>query len=129
MVMRAKDGIHQSNPRYHNFNVTTISPVQRSMRSALSDLHWLAAMRTEYDALVANRTLMLVPCPPGANIINGKWVFRHKILPDGSLDRYQAHWVIRGLTQRAGVDFSVAFCPVIKPPTIRVDLHRRGRCN
>ena len=75
MVTRAKDGIRQPNPRYHNLSVTVVSPVPRSVRSALSDPHWLAAMRSEYDALVANRTWTTVPRPPGANIITGKWYF------------------------------------------------------
>jgi len=62
-VTRAKDGIHQPDPRYHNLSITVISPVPRSVCSALSDLCWLAAKRAEYDALVANRTWTLVPRP------------------------------------------------------------------
>ena len=122
MVTRAKDGIRQPNPRYHNLSVTVVSPVPRSVRSALSDPHWLATMHSEYDALVANRTWTLVPRPPGANIITGKWVFRHKFLPDGSLDRYKSRWVVSGFAQHAGVDFSETFSPVVKPATIRVVL-------
>ena len=79
-------------------------------------------MRFEYDALVTNWTWTLVPRPPGANIITDKWVFLHKFLPDSSLDTYKARWVVRGFAQRAGVDFSETFFPVIKPATIRVVL-------
>jgi hypothetical protein len=31
-----------------------------------------------------------VPPPQKANIISRKWVFRHKLKPDGSLDGYKA---------------------------------------
>jgi histone deacetylase 1/2 len=64
----------------------------------------------------------LVPRPPRANVITGKWVFRYKTRPDGSLERYKARWVVRGFCQRAGVDFTDTFAPVVKPGTIRAVL-------
>ncbi|XP_073363537.1 uncharacterized protein [Aegilops tauschii subsp. strangulata] len=41
---------------------------------------------------------------PGVNVVTGKWIFRHKFHPDGSLARYKARWVVRGFTQKEGVD-------------------------
>jgi histone deacetylase 1/2 len=89
----------------------------------LRDPHWRAAMQEEYDALQRNRTWELVPPPPRANVITGKWVFKHKLGPDGKLERYKARWVVRGFRQRAGVDFTDTFAPVVKPGTIRTVLH------
>jgi hypothetical protein len=65
---------------------------------------------------------MLVPHPPGANLVTGKWVFQHKVLADGSLDHYKARWVLWGFTQRPGIDFAETFSPVVKPATVRVVL-------
>ncbi|KAM3317911.1 hypothetical protein ACQJBY_035560 [Aegilops geniculata] len=79
-------------------------------------------MREEFDALQRNRTWQLVPRPPRANVITGKWVFRHKTRPDGSLERYKARWVVRGFRQRAGMDFTDTLAPVVKPGTIRAVL-------
>ena len=79
-------------------------------------------MQEEFDALQRNRTWQLVPRPPHANVISGKWVFRHKTRPDGTLERYKARWVVRGFRQRAGVDFTDTFAPVVKPGTIRTVL-------
>ncbi|XP_051229214.1 uncharacterized mitochondrial protein AtMg00810-like [Lolium perenne] len=80
-------------------------------------------MQEEYDALQRNRTWELVPRPPRANVITGKWVFKHKLGSDGTLERYKARWVMRGFRQRAGVDFTDTFAPVIKPGMIRTVLH------
>ncbi|WVZ83487.1 LOW QUALITY PROTEIN: hypothetical protein U9M48_030629, partial [Paspalum notatum var. saurae] len=62
-------------------------------------------------ALISNNTWTLVPRPPRANIVSGKWIFKHKFHADGSLDRYKARWVLRGFTQRPGVDFDETFSP------------------
>jgi hypothetical protein len=79
-------------------------------------------MLEEFTALQANHTWDLVPPPPGINIVTGKWVFRHKLHPDGTLDRYKARWVLRGFTQCPGIDFGETFSPVVKPATIRTVL-------
>jgi hypothetical protein len=53
-------------------------------------------MKEEFDPLQRNRTWELVPRPPHANVITDKWVFKHKLLPDGTLECYKARWVVRG---------------------------------
>jgi hypothetical protein len=104
MVTRARDGISKPNPKYAMTATTpTISPVPTSVRSALKDPHWLAAMQDEHNALLRNRTWTLVDRPPGARVISGKWVFKHKLNADGSLERYKARWVVKGLNQCPGV--------------------------
>jgi hypothetical protein len=95
------------------------SPVPTNYRSALADANWRTAMMDEYQALVDNNTWQLVPRPPGANVVTGKWIFRHKFHADGSLARHKARWVVRGFSQREGVDYDETFSPVVKPATIR----------
>ncbi|CAN6342444.1 unnamed protein product [Urochloa humidicola] len=133
MVTRAKASIRCPNPKYAMAATTAtsttspsavtstppVSPIPTSARAALRDDNWKAAMQAEFDTLQHNRTWTLVDRPPGARIITGKWVFKHKIRPDGTLERYKARWVVRGFNQRPGVDFGETFTPVIKPPTIR----------
>jgi hypothetical protein len=79
-------------------------------------------MTDEYTALMQNRTWTLVPCPAGANVVSGKWIFKHKFGSDGGLTRYKARWVVRGFSQQPGVDFDETFSPVVKPATIHVVL-------
>jgi histone deacetylase 1/2 len=100
MVTRAKNGIFQPNPKYAHLATTrTISPIPKTVQTALRDPCWLTAMQEEYKALMANKTWTLVPRPPGANIVTGKWLFRHKLKADGTLQRYKARWVVRGFSQ------------------------------
>lgn len=80
-------------------------------------------MQEEFDALQSNGTWTLVPRPPHTNVIIGKWLFKNKLNPDGSLERRKARWVVRGFSQRAGIDFNQTFSPVVKPGTIRTVLH------
>ena len=109
-------------PSAHVAATSTISPIPGNYRSALADLQWRAAMADEYQALIDNDTWRLVPRPPGANIVTGKWIYKHKFHSDGTLARHKARWVVRGFTQRHGIDYDETFSPVVKPATIRVVL-------
>ncbi|CAH9050291.1 unnamed protein product [Cuscuta europaea] len=89
---------------------------------ALQVPEWKAAMSVEFEALVKQGTLDLVPTCPGQIVVGCKWVYIVKYKPDGSLDRFKARLVAKGFHQRPGVDYSETFSPVIKPVTIRVVL-------
>jgi hypothetical protein len=95
-----------------------ISLVPSSVRAALADPHWRRAMDEEYTALLVNQTWDLVPHPPSSNIVTSKLIWTHKRRADGSLERYKAHWVLRGFTQRPGIDYAETFSPVVKPATV-----------
>jgi hypothetical protein len=60
--------------------------------------------------------------PLDANVVTGKWIFKHKMKANGPLDRYKARWVLWGFTQRPEVDYDETFSPVVKPGTIRTVL-------
>jgi histone deacetylase 1/2 len=79
-------------------------------------------MEEEYGALLANQTWDLVPPPPHATIVSGKWLYRHKLNVDGSLARYKARWVVRGFSQQHGLDYDETFSSVVKPATIHMVL-------
>jgi hypothetical protein len=104
------------------FEAYVLSPVPRSYRAALADPNWWTAMEEEYSALLDNKTWDLVPRPSHSNIVTGKWVFKHKFTSDGSLERYKARWVLRGFTQRPGIDFFETFNPVVKPAIVQTVL-------
>jgi hypothetical protein len=97
MVTRGKQGFHQPKERL-NLHAATLSPLPRTYRGALADHNWRDAMSEEFAALQANDMWSLVPWPAGANVVTSKWVYRHKFLPDDTLDRYKACWVLRDFT-------------------------------
>jgi hypothetical protein len=72
--------------------------------------------------LLSNNMWGLIPCPFGANIITGKWIFHYKFNVDGSLDKYKASWVVYGFTQPSNVDYDETFSPVVKPANVRIVL-------
>jgi len=121
MITRRRAGIVRPNPRYAN--IADVDDVPRSIRAAVSNPAWLAAMLNEVQALQQNQTWELVPRPTGAHVITGKWIFKKKYHADGTLERRKARWVVRGFSQRPGLDFDQTFAPVVKPATIRVVLH------
>ncbi|CAI7924531.1 unnamed protein product [Closterium sp. NIES-53] len=66
--------------------------------------------------------------PPGANIVDGMWIFRVK-RPSGSPPIFKARYVARGFSQRQGVDFFQTFSPTPKMTTLRVLLHVTAQCD
>ncbi|CAI7930310.1 unnamed protein product [Closterium sp. NIES-54] len=96
-------------------------------------LDFAVACRLDYvSALVAESVSACPPSlggtyvnkvpPPGANTVDGMWIFRVK-RPPGSLPALKACYVDRGFSQRQGVDYFHNFSPNPKMTTLRVLLH------
>jgi hypothetical protein len=106
MATRARAGIHLPNPKYAHVTVTaTPTSPPTTVRATLRD-PWHAAMQEEFNAMLSNGMWTLVSRPPHANVITGKWLFKNKLHPDGSLERRKARWVVRGFSQCAYIDFN-----------------------
>ena len=49
-----------------------------------------------------------------------KWVFNLKHNADGSIERHKARLAARGFLQKAGLDYSEVFSPVVRLETVRL---------
>ena len=114
-MTRSQTGSLRTIERF-GFSASAASPLPANYCSALTDPNWRAAMAEEHKALIDNGTLRLVPRPPGANIVTGKWLFKHKFHSDGSLARHKACWVVRSFSQQTDVDYNETFSPVVSRP-------------
>ncbi|CAI7749209.1 unnamed protein product [Closterium sp. NIES-54] len=83
---------------------------------------WHAAMDAEMASWKSTGTYVNEVPPPGANIVNGMWIFRVK-RPPGSLPALKERYVARGFSQRQGVDYFHTFSPTPKMTSLRVLLH------
>ena len=57
------------------------------------------------------------------NVLGSKWVFRIKLLADGSLDKYKSRLVAQGFNQEEGIDYLETYSPVVRSATVRAVLH------
>ena len=81
-------------------------------------------MEVELSTLQDNDTWMLVPEPPGVNVIDGKWVFTIKQgISEGS-NLHKARFVARGFTQCYGTDYEETYSPTTRFTTIRILLQK-----
>jgi len=66
---------------------------------------WKEALDDEMDSLIQNHTWELVDVPQGAKPISCKWIFKRKLRPDGTIEKYKAILVAKGFYQKEGIDF------------------------
>lgn len=95
-----------------------------SYDEALEDEHkdmWFGAMDEEMDSFEENHTYELVELPKGKKVLLNMWVYRIKH-EDGKPPRYKARLVVKGYSQKKGIDYDEIFSPVVKMSSIRVVL-------
>jgi hypothetical protein len=61
---------------------------------------WKEAVRSEMDSILSNGTWELSELPLGCKPIGCKWVFKKKLRPDGTIDKYKARLVAKVILKR-----------------------------
>ena len=83
------------------------------------NLGWQAVMDKEITALLENNTWEIVSLPSNKKPIDCRCIYKAKYKADGSVERLKARLVIKGFTQKVGVDYTKTFSPVVKLTTVR----------
>ena len=89
-----------------------------SYTEAASEEVWMRAMREEMLAIDKNDTWELEIPPPNCRPIGLKWIFKLKKSPQGVIIKYKARLVVKGYSQRKGVDYDEIYAPVVRFETI-----------
>ncbi|GKF84584.1 DNA polymerase zeta catalytic subunit-like protein [Tanacetum coccineum] len=81
--------------------------------------YWKEAIESEIDSIVHNNTWKLVDLPSGHKPIGHKWIFKKKLRPDGTIEKYKARLVAKRYRPKEGQDFFDTYSPVTRITSIR----------
>nr|AAT44242.1 putative ubiquitin carrier protein [Oryza sativa Japonica Group] len=106
-----------------DFTVYLVNDTPKSISEAYTSPdadYWKEAVRSEMDSIIANGTWEVTERPYGCKPVGCKWVFKKKLKPDGTIEKYKARLIAKGYTQKEGEDFFDTYSPVARLTTIRV---------
>ena len=97
------------------------STYDQVLRSKYKD-DWMRAMESEIQSLTKHDTWTLQDLSSDKRSIGCKWIFRTKRKPNGETVKFKARLVLKGFTQRPGIDYFEKFAPVARKESINVAL-------
>ncbi|KAL2241040.1 UNVERIFIED_CONTAM: putative mitochondrial protein, partial [Sesamum indicum] len=108
----------------HSCFVENLLSVQepKDFKQAQEKADWRKAMQEEVNALEKNKTWKVIDLPSDKRAIGCKWLYKVKLNPNGTVERYKARLVAKGYSQVEGEDYNDCFAPVAKAVTIRLFL-------
>jgi hypothetical protein len=75
----------------------TPTTIAEAYSSSDTDL-WKEAIQNEMDSILSNVTWEVIDRPYGCKPVGCKWVFKKKLRPDGTIEKYKARLVAKGYT-------------------------------
>ena len=83
---------------------------------------WVDAMVEEYESILKNNVWEVVPRSVDKLVVGSRWIFKVKHAVDGSIEKYNAVFVAKGLSQVEGTDYEENFAHVARYSFIRAIL-------
>ncbi|GJY43093.1 zinc finger, CCHC-type containing protein [Tanacetum coccineum] len=78
------------------------------------------AINDEMDSIMGNNTWVLADLPPSCKPFGCKWIFKRKLMVDGTIEKFKARLVIHGFRQKSGIDYFDTYALVARISTIRL---------
>lgn len=100
-----------------------VSNVPRTFSEAITSPNskqWSHAMDEEMESLSENDTFTLTKLPEGKKAVGGRWVYALKTNVECCSDKFKAHYVAKGYSQKFGVDYDETFSPTANLTSVRV---------
>lgn len=91
-----------------------------SFEGAEKKERWRNCMDEKIKAIQKNDTWELINLPECHKPIGVKRVYKTKTNPKGKIGKYKARLMVKGYSQREGVDYEEVFAPVARIDTIRL---------
>nr|GEZ71668.1 retrotransposon protein, putative, Ty1-copia subclass [Tanacetum cinerariifolium] len=82
--------------------------------------YWKEAIQSEINSIVHKNTWKLIDIPLRHKPIGHKWIFKKKLRPDGTIEKYKARLVAKGYCQKEGQDFFDTYSLVTRITSIRI---------
>jgi hypothetical protein len=76
-------------------------------------------MGEEYTSIMKNDVWNIVPRPERKLVVSSKWLYKIKHAADGNIEKFKARFVVKGLSQKEGVDYEETFVPIARYSSIR----------
>ena len=82
--------------------------------------HWVQAMKSKLDSMYSNQVWDLLKTPSGIKPVGCKWIYKRKRGIDGKVETFKARLVVKGYTQKEGIDYDEIFLLVAMVKSIRI---------
>ena len=75
-------------------------------------------MDSEIESIEKNQTWTLTELPGGTKKIGVKWLYKTKYNEHRKINKYKARLVVKGYSQKYGVDYTKVFEPMARMDTV-----------
>ena len=86
---------------------------------AVQKKEWMDAMTKEYKSIMKNDVWEVVPRTKNKDVVSSKWIYKIKHVADGSIEKHKARFVVRGFSQKEGIEYEETFSHVSRYTSIR----------